>query len=701
MALALALSACQQTPPGPPAPTTVALVSVTAPAVPTASATFGPTAMPAATATLLPTPASIPTLPATVTPLAPPSGDWSRWRLRAWGPEAADGRIGQMAAWLEHFGERPEDGPFNLSTWLVFHSFLADAETEALLRYPDAPQAERWRWDRAYNLAAAGGPGFVGGEWEVAAYVDLIQAALDGGQATLASLPQWFALHEQRMTLTTQTLQTPTGFDASALVILDEMAYLWVGERSGAFTVEVLDSDVLNSEPVTSDATAVDLTGDGFDEVVLAMGQLACCGVYRMTTVYEVSSGTPRSLNLTGALLVTEGESTVEPWTAPDGHVGLAYRTKYDTPSPTLCSVSQTDHYAWTGEGFEWLDTTYTALEPGADGAAEVCVDARSLVSSPAEWAAAVATLRDASAYAVAPDEWMVRLRYRLGEAAAREGQADRANSLFQEALNVAVADEQAALTWRDAAQHFLEADRDASFYSLCAALPLCDSEAALQAAVAGLGTEDLAPLAERLRAYGVDVRADGDLPPLPGSALRWLVIADPTTQAQELWLAAADGDHLQASHVFALASDTPTLTQVTSTDGTVSFVVDTSKGQVQVDVKALMVSGRLQVGRRPAGPRPTQVGAANSLASEMAQLRHDLLAGAPPGPIAARVAGLEDQVACPDGEWCRTWLYVQGLSAEWAGDDATAVVAYARLWQVARDWPIGLWARLRLEHVP
>lgn len=698
LAVALALVACQQTPQVSPAP--AALVSVTAPVNPVASATTAPTATAAPSDTETQRPVSAPTLPATVTPLAPPSGDLSRWRLRPWNAEAADERNGQMAAWLEHFGERPEDGPFHLSTWLVFHSFLADAEAEALLRFPDAPQAERWQWDHAYNLAAAGGPGIVGGEWEVAAYVDLIKTALDGDQATLATLPQWFALHEQRMTLTTQLLQAPEGFDASALVTLDEMAYLWVGDRAGTYSVAVLDSDVLNAEPVASDATLIDATGDGFDEIVLTMGQVTCCDVYRMTTIYDVSSGSPTSLNLAGAPLTTGGQSTVEPWTSPDGHAGLAYRTLYATPSPTLCSVSQTDHYAWTGEIFEWIDTAYSALDPGADGAAEVCVDARSLVSDPAEWAAAVAALRDTTAYDVALDEWTLRLRYRVGEAAAREGQADRARSLFQAALDVDVANETAAAPWREAAQHFLEADPAASFYTTCAGVALCDGQAALQAAAAGLGADDLASLADRLRALGVDVRAVGDLPPVSSAALRWLVAVNPNTQARELWLAAADGDHLQASYVFGLSSDTPAISQAASTDGAVSFVVDTSKGPVEIDVKWLALSGRLQIGRRPAGPRVTQA-VVNSLSVEMEQLRRDLLAGAPPGPIAARVTALEDQVACPDGEWCRTWLYVRGLSAELLGDDATAALAYARLWQVADDWPIGLWARLRLESVP
>ncbi len=667
---------------------------------PTASATFGPTATGAATATQIPTPASSPTLPPTVTPLAPPSGDLTRWRLRPWGPEAADERIGQMAAWLEHFGERPEDGPFNLSTWLVFHSFLADAEAEALVRYPDAPQAERWRWDRAYNLAAAGGPGIVGGEWEVAAYVDLIQSALNSGQATLITLPQWFALHEQRIALTTQPLQTSEGFDVSALVILDEMAYLWIGGRSGTFTVDVLDSDLLNAEPVVSDVTVMDLTGDGFDEIGLAMEQVTCCAVYRKTILYDLSAGTPRRLSVNGPEFITDGQSALEAWTAPDGQAGLAYETVYASYPPTSCSISQTDHYAWAGDAYEWLDTVYTALDPGASGEADVCADARSLVSDPAEWAAAVATLRDTSAYDVAPDEWRLRLRYRLGEAAAREGQTERANILFQDALDVSVANEQAASPWREAAQRFIEADPSASFYSVCAGIALCDTQAALQSAVAGLDVDAITTLVAQLGAAGVDVRADGDLPPLSGDALRWLVVAEPLTQARQLWLVAPDDEGLQAAYAFALASDTPTLSQVSSADGAVSFVVDTSKGPVEVDVTALALSGRLRVGRRPAGSAPAQP-AVDPFVVEMEQLRHDLLAGAPPGPIAARAAALEGQVACPTGEWCRTWLVVQGLSAEWAGDDATAAVAYARLWQVAGDWPIGLWARLRLENLP
>lgn len=699
--VALALTACQQMPPASPAPSIgpTRTPGFEAPTSVPATPTPGARATTALTATRTPIPIVLPTLPATVTPLAPPAGDATGWRLREWGPEAADERIGQMAAWLEHHGERPDNDPANLSTWLVFHSFLADAEAEALLRYPDAQQAERWRWDRAYNLAAAGGPGRVGGEWEVAAYVDLIQGALDTGQATLDTLPDWFAAHEPRMALTVQGLQAPAGFDSAALVVLDRMAYLWVGTRSDAVTVSVLDSDVLNAEAVTSDVTVVDLTGDGLAEIVLAMSQISCCDVFRMTTIYDLSSGTPQSLSVSGPGLMSTGSSAVEPWTAPGGRAGFLFQSVVALYVPTLCSVNQTDHYAWTGDTFEWLDTAYTVLEPGPSGDAAVCADARSLPSDDAEREAAVSVLRDVTASGLSAGEWQLRLRYRLGEAAAREGHARRANELFAAALEVAVAASSGAAEWRESAQHFLEADANASYYAVCAGVTLCDTRAALTSAIAGVPVEMLPSLVDQLDSLGVDVRSSGDLPSLLDAALRWLVVADPHGSTRELWLVAADGRHLQARFVIGLHSDAPTLAGVTSSDRGVSFVVDATTGPITVEVTTLALSGRLQVARRP--QTQTATVATGTLASEMGQLRHDLLAGVPPAPIAARAAALADPVGCPDGEWCRPWLYLWGLAAELAGDDATAAAAYVQLWQIADGWPIGLWARLRLERVP
>lgn len=644
-------------------------------------------------------PLVLPTLPATVTPLAPPADDTSSWRLRDWSPEAADERIGQMAAWLEHYGEGTEPALADRSTWLVFHGFLADAETEALLRYPDAPQAERWRWDRAYNLAAAGGPGRVGGEWEVAAYVNLIQAALDTGQTTPDTLPGWFAAHEPRMALTVQPLQAPAGFDTADLVVLDRMAYLWVGKHQGSVSIAVLDSDVLSADEVTSDVTIVDLTGDGFDEIVVVMSQVSCCDAYRLTTIYDVSNGTPRSLSVGGPAFVTTGSSSVEPWAAPGGRPGLAFQSVMALYVPTLCSVNQTDHYAWTGDAFEWLDTAYTVLEPGPSGDAAVCADARSLPSDDAEREAAVSVLRDVTASELSAAEWQLRLRYRLGEAAAREGHVGRANELFADALKVAVVTGESATEWRESAQHFLAADANTSFYALCAGVTLCDTREALAGAIAAVPVERLPSLVDHLDGLGVDVRSSGELPPLPDAALRWLVVADPRGSARELWLVAADDRHLQARFVITLAADAPTLAAVTSTDRGVSFVVEATSGPITVEVTTLAFSGRLQVARRPQAQ--TATGATDTLASEMGQLRHDLLDGAPPAPIAARSAALANTVGCPDGEWCRPWLYLQGLAAELAGDDATAAAAYVQLWQIADGWPIGLWARLRVERAP
>jgi len=147
----------------------------------TTTITVTPTATPTRTArpslTLRPTETNTATRTVTVTATGTrlPTITFARpldfndlYRLATWSPEAAARRISLLQSYPEA----------EAATIL--------AVQEALLRYPDASQANEWRWVLAYALSRLNDP------QAATLYADLISTGLNSQQASLENLPAWF-----------------------------------------------------------------------------------------------------------------------------------------------------------------------------------------------------------------------------------------------------------------------------------------------------------------------------------------------------------------------------------------------------------------------------------------------------------------------------------------------------------------------------
>ena len=82
-----------------------------------------------------------------------------------------------------------------LQAYYDSYSYPIFALREALLRFPDAEQAEGWRWSLAYDQALTGDEEF--GD----TYSALIADNLNRSQVDLEELYAWFPIQEPRMQL--------------------------------------------------------------------------------------------------------------------------------------------------------------------------------------------------------------------------------------------------------------------------------------------------------------------------------------------------------------------------------------------------------------------------------------------------------------------------------------------------------------------
>ncbi len=112
---------------------------------PTLTLTIGPS----------PTPTQTPTPPGppTITPARPLPND-KAYSLKTWTPEDADTAIRLMEDFPNSLTQTAR-GNDNSGYFSAF-SYAVVALKEALLRFPEAPQAEDWMWRLAYNQARTG-----------------------------------------------------------------------------------------------------------------------------------------------------------------------------------------------------------------------------------------------------------------------------------------------------------------------------------------------------------------------------------------------------------------------------------------------------------------------------------------------------------------------------------------------------------------
>jgi hypothetical protein len=354
--------------------------SSTASATSTSTITLTPrptwTLRPSATVTLTPTPTSTSTatLINTLTPAVPNKYN-TFYELKLWDLAAQTNTIELL----------------NANTVLVpsadnFRA-LAYGEGEANIRFPQAADAVKWRWDRAYNLARINDPA------ALPLYADLIKSAVESGQVQASNLPTWFQQYESRLTLVVNSFPPQPGELGRALVELRGAgsAYLWLVENPAQTNVFPLINDFNFDQPHQNGYLYTDLTGNNIPILVIYRQTNPGSTLMIRPHFFDLSASPPTELPVQDQVPVDFG---LEPSTEVSINTDSSAGSKLEVTNIMLpaCPTFASQSYQWNGSAFGPSALKYGIIpDPNQLAYCEVALDTASSSWGP-EAAIAIAT---------------------------------------------------------------------------------------------------------------------------------------------------------------------------------------------------------------------------------------------------------------------------------------------------------------------
>jgi hypothetical protein len=109
--------------------------------------------------------------------------------MRAWTADEADRAVGLIHGWLESIKNSPDYASiYGFAMYETKFSNALFAEGEALLRFPNAPQANAWKWESAHDLAVTSGSS----DAVLNNYAQFMQGPLIRGKFRLRLCPRGF-----------------------------------------------------------------------------------------------------------------------------------------------------------------------------------------------------------------------------------------------------------------------------------------------------------------------------------------------------------------------------------------------------------------------------------------------------------------------------------------------------------------------------
>ncbi|MBN1149542.1 MAG: hypothetical protein JXA78_19935, partial [Anaerolineales bacterium] len=648
------------------------------------------------TPTVTPTQTGLPTLtPAKAQAL---SGNYD---LRQWSVEQAD----YMARLMEDYPDtlpasaRGEDN----SAYFDAFEYAVVAFKEALLRYPDEPQASQWRWDLAYTLAR------MGDEAAGEQYASLIADGLNRGDVDIDYLYAWLPAKELRLALYMIELQPISGYTASYLLEVRGEAsgsvFLWLLQTPSAYKAYPLLTrfDFLNAPQ--ANWIVADLNGNPQDGKEVA--------IYFAPTPGDHWLGAPRVFNL-GRVPARE-----MPFLPEEAifNVGLSFDNYWAVRSDPVwgnqlefrsrvfpaCPLTIRRQYRWNGLYFALVEEEYRlSSEASATPYCAVIVDHAAHTWGPA----AAISLMEALLPAWPPsldeqgapypqdarDEW----RYRLGVYYALVGEAGLARS----AMNELVAQPSMYNSrWITPARAFLAAyQAPEDIYQACVQSAYCDPAQAIAYLVDHLPPGEKDAL-HYLWARGLNSNSsgyfdfDGD-----EDAERWFTARHRTREKPQFWILSAYEGGLRALYVADVDSIPPTLDHLEA-----AYVADESLGLMPVSFLDGALAFSMQ--RLPDTQAPYLVSVTlraeypNRFFEGLDSAVKSLFSSTPPALVQKQLENLQDNpgLLCRTNWQCDSYYYFLGLASELAGDERAAVEAYHRLWLDYSKSPYALMGRLKL----
>jgi hypothetical protein len=648
------------------------------------------TIRPTSTATPTPTPTITPT--ATLYPPLTPARPLEineLYRLRDWTVERAEQLVSLLRDYPEARFRTPQerqDPRFNEA-----YAYPAYAYREALLRFPEDPAAESWKWELAYSLARSNDP--VAGDM----YADLILDALESGETRIARLPDWFSESEERLSL--NVAQTRDQGSYIVQVGGAGSAYIYIREGAGGFNRHLLASHFDFASDIESKLATGDFTGDGHAEVVISFSQDLDDTILAQPQVFSLASSPPVELPFSPSLPLDLGAEFSGDWQAVSGNEGDNL-LQFSARILPACPVVITRNYTWNGNAFELVNTRFQLEpEPSIVEYCEITVEHAARL-----WGQEISSefmetvlpywppVRRVDGRLYRPearDEWI----YRLGVSHALAGNPDQARSMIQEILD---SPSQSDSPWIEHATDFLETyTTEAELYSACIQSVDCDARAALRSVTARIPLDryDLAHI--DLRTYGVVIRSSGLFDfDRDGEPERWFVVRHREDQKLELWILAKDKEMIQAIFIGDIDTASPT------------FRYSDQEGEppiVQLELGEGFKLERLPGSEIPFITYHTVEFVPTTFTRDTLEgAIEDLFSGQDPAEVRATLENLgeSERFNCLNFRICDRFYYTLGLAYELTGREREAIDTYVKLWWENRDSPFTTMARLKLEQI-
>lgn len=729
------LTACQQpddaNTPANQTPTQVALLPTTTPSLtitrppsitPSQTTTFTPSPIPTATRTPFRTSTPVPpTLTPTPFPdilLTPdaPLPDVT-YRLADWSPEQANHQALLMQGYEQLIGYVFYS---TVTESIYYSSFVHEALAyqEALLRYPEDPQALKWRLGMITNLAIS---------WDKSAeqlYRQLIVGALNRGETSLEenTLRNWFQTYPSDYEIALKAVPTLPGYLSSYIVsILGGYdiggTIFWLLETSDGFVSYPIQNNLGAVFASQTRSYLADLTGDGILDLAIYEGFHNGTSIGGDISIYDLGRVPPTRLNFgpepSWLFSISHGIDILTDETGdPYLHV-LSYE-------PSLCSAEFLATFVWNGQWFEQTQLEINYSGGSNDWHCLLLLDNRGWVQPTEIDRAAILDLQATEFLDVRPigRDWRTgedylpdakdEFQYHAAMSYALLGQTSETIDYLTRITNTPTI---TTSQWIEPAETFLahyETAKDV--YPACKAVgDYCDWRSALERTIASLPLTsyesyltDLAALDVTVLAYGI---FDFDTDSAPE---QWIIVRhQPSTEA-ELYVMAQSNSGLKAMFVDTVQSFNPSFLLYNNKEeltdnhpsGFIPFTIGTD--DIYVFIRRL----------RDQEPYITKSENRESWSYEptpLSIITTALLNGADP---AQSVIALNELAAEADFEPSSAYYYYLGLAYELSGDEVNALNAYLQAWQACCDtWssfaettlisPYAMLARGRVEPIP
>lgn len=648
--------------------------------------TLKPTRVPTRTLTPSITPTSTRSYPPTPI-IATPYKYNDLYTLTTWSPEKADELI-QILQGIPS-ARSPVVRQRNTSDFDEAFYYAAYAQQEALLRFPEAIQANAWRWGLAYNTSRLQDPR------SAQLLADLLHTA-PITTSIPTNLPGWFGqqqddlLQERPFTLNIFSLAT-----GSVLEITSEGGGVYLWQPEGSNQANPFTTQFNYAQRLQAHSFSGELTGDDIPELVVD---------YSVTSSTLVTAPEIYSLGSNVESLTMTLSAPIELATPYESHWAIISRTgktpelRFNGTVFPACPVTVEQGYHWKDKNFFSQGEIIYRIQPNPEQLpwCERVMDHADLYWEPEATISLYKTL--VPLWPPAQD-WRNRpypedagdeMRFRLAVSLALANDYEEAQNAFNELVTDPITAES---SWIAPAQAFLDAySEPGEVYRACQNAPHCNPRSALMALIKLNESHDPPQVLDFLQKHGVTTRSSGNFD-FDGDGLdeRWLTVRHHSQEKLEFWILADAPNGVQAFFVQDIDDGSPS---------PYYFEPITSPPIVQFERHKGFILHRLVDGE-PGTPYlehvETRFVPNTDTIKGLNTAIEALFGGKDPTTIVRDLGYLQDMPNFNCREQCDRFLYTLALALELSEQPGTAIDTYIQLWWEHLRSPFTIMAREKM----